>query len=58
MLTRFKPTALDLFCGAGGASVGLYQAGFEVYGIDIEPQLNYPYAFAQADALTRCFALI
>lgn len=24
--------ALDLFCGAGGASVGLARAGFEVYG--------------------------
>lgn len=30
--------ALDLFCGAGGASMGLYRAGFEVVGIDIEAQ--------------------
>ncbi|MXR39814.1 DNA (cytosine-5-)-methyltransferase [Halobaculum sp. WSA2] len=27
-----KPKAVDLFCGAGGASMGLLQAGFEVVG--------------------------
>jgi DNA (cytosine-5)-methyltransferase 1 len=26
--------AVDLFCGAGGASLGLHQAGFEVVGFD------------------------
>ena len=25
-----KPKLLDLFCGAGGASMGYYHAGFEV----------------------------
>ncbi len=48
--------ALDLFCGAGGASVGLYRAGFQVAGVDIQDQPEYPYQFLQGDALAADLA--
>lgn len=46
-----NPLLVDLFCGVGGCSVGYRLAGFDVVGVDLVRQWEYPYRFIQGDAL-------
>lgn len=46
-----RPALYDVYCGAGGCSVGYWLAGYCPRGVDINPQKNYPFAFIQMDAL-------
>ena len=51
--TGLKATVklLDLFCGAGGASVGYHAAGFEVTGIDLKHGKRYPFQYIKGNVL-------
>jgi DNA (cytosine-5)-methyltransferase 1 len=46
-----RPKLLDLFCGAGGCSVGYSRAGFDVTGVDRTAHGDYPFPMYAADAM-------
>lgn len=54
---------VDLFCGAGGAAMGLHQGlddlgiPHEIYGVDNRTQKRYPFHFVLGDALCPPFDL-
>lgn len=52
------PKLLDLFCCQGGAGMGYYRAGFDVYSIDLEPQPRNPFPFYQGDAVAALRTLL
>lgn len=49
----YRPTLLDLYCCEGGAATGYNQAGFNVFGVDIDEKAlrRYPYGHHHGDAL-------
>lgn len=48
---RDRMKLLDLFCGAGGASMGYHRAGFDVVGVDLRRERSYPFGFTRSDAM-------
>lgn len=50
------PVVIDAFCCEGGASMGLYEAGFIPFGVDLDPDDlkvldRYPFPSIQADVI-------
>lgn len=48
-----RPWVIDAFCCQGGASMGLFKAGFLPFGIDSDPAAlkRYPFPAVEADAI-------
>ncbi|MCZ4122497.1 SAM-dependent methyltransferase [Streptomyces sp. H39-S7] len=46
-----RPRLLDAYCCQGGAGKGYNDAGFDITGIDLNPQPSYPFTFIQGGAV-------
>lgn len=53
-----KPIMIDFFCGAGGCSKGYSLAGVDVYGIDHQKRLRYPFPRVVMDAVEAMTRLL
>lgn len=55
-----RPKLLDLYCCAGGAAVGYNRAGFDVYGVELDPARaqSYPFPVRFGNALVVMQQLI
>ncbi|GGK23776.1 hypothetical protein GCM10011583_64640 [Streptomyces camponoticapitis] len=53
-----RPRVLDLYCHRGGMAMGYHQAGFDVTGVDLDPECaaEYPFEFHQGDAIEYLLA--
>ncbi|GGJ87160.1 hypothetical protein GCM10011583_18380 [Streptomyces camponoticapitis] len=53
-----RPRVLDLYCHRGGMAMGYHQAGFDVTGVDIDPDCGteYPFEFVHGDAIEYLLA--
>lgn len=51
-----RPRLLDLCCGLGGAAMGYHRVGFDVVGVDIVDQPDYPFEFYRGDAFAYLIA--
>ena len=45
--SKSQVKVLDLFCGQGGCSVGYFNAGFDVVGVDVLENKAYPFEYIQ-----------